>query len=87
MILAGALVLLFVPTIFGAASVHVARPRAESIMRGSGGSHGMPGCSPPVAWTLAYIAPVPITLLVFATLSALAGVGLIVAGALHRKGR
>jgi hypothetical protein len=81
-ILAGTLVILFVPAISTWKSIELVRPHAESIMRGSGGSHGMPGCSPPVAWTLGYMHKAPLALLVLAGASVMLGLALVVSGLL-----
>ncbi len=51
----GVLLMLGAPVGAAAMCVHTSRPVAESLQRGSGTPHGMPGCSPSVAWMLAPI--------------------------------
>lgn len=68
----------------GAMCVRASRPVAESLERGGGGSHGMPGCSPPLAWALAPIQRevAPITLLALA----LGSGGFVLGGVLAWRG-
>ncbi|MBX3131405.1 MAG: hypothetical protein KF718_32100 [Polyangiaceae bacterium] len=51
----GALLVLGAPLGASAMCVHTSRPVARSLQRGGGTPHGMPGCSPSVAWMLAPI--------------------------------
>lgn len=52
---AGGLCCLGGPCLSGALCVRESRPVAEALQRGGPGPHGLPGCSPPIAWALAPI--------------------------------
>ena len=80
----GVALMLAAPLGSGAICLRASRPVAESLERGGGGSHGLPGCSPPVAWALAPIQRevLPVTLLCLAL-----GVGgLVLGGVLAWRG-